>query len=325
MLVLVWGLPGDTPIAAVREQLRLLDVPTVFADQRLVLETEVEMVAGNEIEASLSIRGQRVDLGEVTAVYQRPYLSTQVAAVAKAGPDSDAWRHAVQIDDLLASWCEITPSFVVNRCQAMAANDSKPYQLRQILRYGWNVPETLITTDPAAVRAFWELHGDVIYKSVSGVRSRVSRLQPVHLERFSNLPSCPTQFQKYVPGTDIRAHVVGSEVFASEVECHDDDYRYPAGDSPVLRSCSLPTEIEERCRQMARAMQLPFAGIDLRRTPQSEWFCFEVNPSPGFTFYENSTGQPISRAVARLLANPQPAIELPIYPLPEAQSTGISR
>jgi hypothetical protein len=325
MLVLVWGLPGDAPIAAVREQLRLLDVPTVFADQRLVLETEVEMVVGDEIDASLRIRGQRVDLGEVTAVYQRPYLSTQVAAVARAGPESDAWRHAIRVDDLLASWCEITPSFVINRCQAMAANDSKPYQLRQIQRFGWSTPETLITTDPAAARAFWDLHGDVIYKSISGVRSRISRLQPEHLERFSNLSSCPTQFQKYVPGTDVRVHVVASEIFASEVECSADDYRYPTGDSPVVRAISLPSELEDRCRKMAREMQLSFAGIDLRRTPQGEWFCFEVNPSPGFTYYENSTGQPISQAVARLLMNPEPTAELPIYPFPEAESAGISR
>jgi glutathione synthase/RimK-type ligase-like ATP-grasp enzyme len=53
---------------------------------------------------------------------------------------------------------------------------------------------------------------------------------------------------------------------------------------------------------MARDMQLLFAGIDLRRTPAGDWYCFEVNPSPGFTFYESATGQPIAAAVARFLA-----------------------
>jgi hypothetical protein len=30
--------------------------------------------------------------------------------------------------------------------------------------------------------------------------------------------------------------------------------------------------------------------------------CFEVNPSPGFSYYEGHTGQPISAAIARYLA-----------------------
>jgi D-alanine-D-alanine ligase-like ATP-grasp enzyme len=44
-----------------------------------------------------------------------------------------------------------------------------------------------------------------------------------------------------------------------------------------------------------------FSGIDLKITPEGEVFCFEVNPSPGFNFYEVGTGQPISVALADLL------------------------
>jgi glutathione synthase/RimK-type ligase-like ATP-grasp enzyme len=55
---------------------------------------------------------------------------------------------------------------------------------------------------------------------------------------------------------------------------------------------------------MAAAMGLALAGIDLRRTDKGEWFCFEVNPSPAFTYYEEATGQPITDAVARLLLTP---------------------
>ena len=50
-------------------------------------------------------------------------------------------------------------------------------------------------------------------------------------------------------------------------------------------------------------MQLHVAGIDLRRTPDGEWFCFEVNPSPAFLYYETATGLPIAAAIAQLLVN----------------------
>jgi hypothetical protein len=42
------------------------------------------------------------------------------------------------------------------------------------------------------------------------------------------------------------------------------------------------------------------AGIDLRWIPYGEWYCFEVNPSPAFNFYQYHTGQPIVTAVTRL-------------------------
>jgi hypothetical protein len=73
MLVLLWGLETDPPLARVREQLRMMDVPTAFVDQRRVLETAVELAAGDTLEGEIRIGRERIDLAEVTAVYLRPY------------------------------------------------------------------------------------------------------------------------------------------------------------------------------------------------------------------------------------------------------------
>ncbi len=53
---------------------------------------------------------------------------------------------------------------------------------------------------------------------------------------------------------------------------------------------------------MTASLGLLIAGIDLRLTDDGHWYCFEVNPSPGFTYYEIATGQPLALAVARLLS-----------------------
>ena len=53
---------------------------------------------------------------------------------------------------------------------------------------------------------------------------------------------------------------------------------------------------------LARGLGLPFAGIDLKVAPDGRVVCFEVNPSPGFSYYEANTGQPIAAAVAEYLA-----------------------
>ena len=173
----------------------------------------------------------------------------------------------------------------------------------RIRSFGFATPDTLITTDADAAKAFWAEHGTVIYKSISGVRSIVARLGETHLPRMDDLAWCPTQFQQYVPGDDYRVHVVGEEVFACRIRCAADDYRYASRqDLPVsIEACELPSECAERCRRLASSMDLALAGVDLRLTPDGRWFCFEVNPSPAFSYYQNTTGQPIAAAVAHLL------------------------
>jgi hypothetical protein len=69
----------------------------------------------------------------------------------------------------------------------------------------------------------------------------------------------------------------------------------------ALAATQLPAQLAERCRAMALGMGLAVAGIDLRRTPEGRWVCFEVNPSPAFVYYEEATGQPIGQAIAQLL------------------------
>jgi glutathione synthase/RimK-type ligase-like ATP-grasp enzyme len=186
----------------------------------------------------------------------------------------------------------------------MAGNNSKPSQADQIRSCGFETPETLITTDARDVLAFWQRHRTVIYKSISGVRSIVARLTPQHLEHLDDLTWCPTQFQRYVPGTDYRVHVVGDEVFACEVTSQADDYRYAGrqGATVQFRPCGLSENLASRCRSLVARLGLTVAGVDLRRSTDGTWYCFEVNPSPGFTYYEAATGQPIADAIARLLA-----------------------
>lgn len=296
MLVLLWGLANEAPLASVRRELTFLGVPTFEVDQRDAHESGIELEVGGEIEGEIRVRQRRVDLSALTAVYLRPY------DLAPAREGEAARRRRVIFEQMLVSWTRFTPALVVNRPQAMAANDSKPSQMEEIRALGFRVPETLLTTDPEAARDFWERHGDVIYKSLSGTRSVVSRLRPEHAARLEDVAFCPTQFQEYVPGTDYRVHVAGDELFASEIRSGADDYRYPGRRRVEILASSLPADVEARCKRLARAARLPVAGIDLRLTPDGEWYCFEVNPSPAFTFYEGRTGQRISRAVARFLA-----------------------
>jgi hypothetical protein len=307
--ILLWGLVIDPPFAAVHDALMRAGCQVMLLDQRTTRDTEVELVAGTSVEGSLRIGDQHCNLSDITGVYLRPQDSRKLPEVATAGEKSALWRHALEVEDILLSWCELTPALVLNRPSDMAANGSKPFQASWIESFGFSVPDTLITTDPDAALAFWQKHDRVIYKSLSGIRSIVSRLRAEHRARFSDIASCPTQFQQYIEGTEHRVHVVGEEVFACTVISEADDYRYALGHVEI-QPCHLPSEVAARCLALAESMNLLLAGLDLRRTPDGRWYCFEVNPSPGFTCFEHVTGQPITEAVARLLAsgyqNPPP-------------------
>jgi RimK-like ATP-grasp domain len=259
-----------------------------------------------ESEASEQRCGtEAVDLASVTACYLRPDGSRRLDNIANSGENSAAWRHALSIEAALVCWADITLAFVVNRPSAMSTNSSKPYQLELIRALGMAVPETLVTTDPAAVLSFLDEHGEIIYKSVSGVRSKVSKLRPEHLERIGHGSSCPTQFQQHISGVDYRVHVVGDAVFTARLVSMADDYRYADGPDEVVEvtPCEIPSKIAESCQKIAIGIGLPVAGLDLRRTPEDRWYCFEVNPSPGFTFYDRHPKQPIATTIARLLAS----------------------
>jgi glutathione synthase/RimK-type ligase-like ATP-grasp enzyme len=255
------------------------------------------------VEGRITTPDRVVDLEEITGVYiryvtyrggpERPELSGR----EKAMVDAEYQLALMHMVDLL-------PCTVVNRAKASTSNDSKIFQASVARSFGFSTPRTLVTTEPEQVRAFYAAcDGRVVYKSLSSVRSIVHRLTDEDLgERLDRVRSCPTQFQEWIEGVDVRVHTVGERVFATEIASDADDYRYAhgQGSSLELQETTIPAHIAEACVAMARSLGLELAGIDLRRTKDG-FCCFEVNPSPGFIFYERGTGQPISEAVAHLL------------------------
>jgi glutathione synthase/RimK-type ligase-like ATP-grasp enzyme len=301
-VILLWGLRGDPPLDDVAEALRRAHRPHVWIDQRAVLATRVELAASGAA-GWVETPGASVALEDVSALYVRCYDPHELAAVRDGGDAARA--HVATVDQALWCFADVAPITVLNRPSAMVSNNSKPYQAQRI-RDHFIVPETLVTTDPDAALAFWERHRSVIYKSVSGQRSIVARLTAAHFDRLDDLRWCPTQFQEHVAGRDHRVHVVGDQVFGTEVVSEADDYRYASrqGADCELRAVELPAAIAERAVALAHALELPLAGIDLRRTIDDRWYCFEVNPSPCFSYYERHTGQPMTAAVAEFLARP---------------------
>jgi hypothetical protein len=305
-VILLCGIPSETPLRMVTTRLEEMGAPFIMFNQREFAQCEIWFeVKDGQVGGELRIGERTYKLEDVTAVYSRMMDDRVLPELADEPPDSSLRKYCRAFHDTLMRWMEISPALVVNRCAPMASNSSKPYQAQLIREQGFLIPETLITNDPELVRGFRAKHGRVIYKSISAVRSIVQELSDEDEQRLERIRWCPTQFQAFVEGTNLRVHTIGNEVFATAVRSEATDYRYAArqsGEPAELREVVLSGELTEQCLRLSRSLGLEFAGIDLKVTPNDEVYCFEVNPSPAFSYYEANAGQPISAGVARCLA-----------------------
>ncbi len=303
-MVLICGIPTEKPIALVCKRLKAQNAPFVMFNQREFRETGMELCIDNgEVSGELNVEGQAYALDRFTGIYTRMMDYRSLPEYMEAPGDKAKRERCRGLHEMMIRLCELSPARVVNRTSAMASNFSKPYQAQLIAPHGFSIPDTLITNDPETVKDFFAKHGRVIYKSISGVRSIVRELTEPDLKRLDHIRLCPTQFQQYVAGTDVRVHTIGSAAFAVSISTDSADYRYAhqQGGRTELAPTTLPADTANRCIRLANALGLEFAGIDLRITPENEVYCFEVNPCPAFTYYESNTGQPIAAALARYL------------------------
>ena len=242
---------------------------------------------------SISINDRRIEFDELSGVYFR---NVDLRESGEEGEKADGKGQAYpETDARLAAVLNNLPCNVLNRPAATYSNRSKPYQALLIRRFGFKIPKTLVTNDPDAVASFFvECDEKLIFKSIGGVRSTVRRMTREDFGRLELLENCPAQFQEYVAGDNIRVHVIGERWFAVRIQCEAVDYRYAGEEGYPLTMVPavLPEDIAANCIRLTKELGLVLSGIDLKEASSGEYYCFEVNTSPAFLFYE-SPGRPV--------------------------------
>jgi hypothetical protein len=308
MTVLVWGSASDPPVELVLGALVQRGADVALVDPRDARYHRLTAsFEDGALTATLSIGGHDVPLARVTGAYLRPIEVRAVAptsdshgptTTSEAGQPARFHQAMVELTETLAFEGRVR---ILNPLSAMSSNMSKPYQAQTVVQCGFSTPDTLLTDDPDEVPRFVARYPSAVYKSASGVRSIVSSLSDTDPARLRMITWCPVQFQERVDGFDVRVHVVGERTFAARVISDALDYRYArrqVGTNAELETYAVPADVSEKCVRLAQRFGLPFAGIDLKFCPDGRVVCFEVNPSPGFSYYELATGLPIAAAVA---------------------------
>jgi glutathione synthase/RimK-type ligase-like ATP-grasp enzyme len=188
----------------------------------------------------------------------------------------------------------------------------KGSQLKRATELGFDVPRTLITTDPDEARSFFDAcDGKLVFKVMTDpflAASKVARRHPdqplsdlyqtkttlvteAEVALFDSIRLVPCQFQEYVPKqVELRITVIGDDIFAAEIhsQAHEKtqlDWRNYDVDVPY-RKANLPLEVAERCFALVKNYQLNFSAIDLILTPDGRYVFLENNPNGQFIFVE---------------------------------------
>lgn len=231
-------------------------------------------------------------------------------------------RHFIDVQfksmrQALWSLYQYTKHWVGNPWSVFQVED-KVYQLSLAIECGFTVPDTVITSDPALFKEFYERHaGRVIVKPLAktAINDRIlftNQVTSEYLAHANSIRLSPCIFQELVgKAYELRITVVGEKFFVVKISSQTQiqtslDWRRamvtPGTNMPV-EVTSLPTEIEALLLAFMEKAGLRLGCFDMIVTPDGRYIFLEVNPNGQWLFIEKHTGMRISEAIAELLAS----------------------
>lgn len=207
-------------------------------------------------------------------------------------------------------------TFWVSDRQAVARTELKPHQLQLARKVGFNVPETLITTDPLEADRFIREQGRVVVKPIArrppSRHNQYTRLFGPGELKLDGLRINPHILQAPIqPAFEVRAAVIGHRIFAERVWDDDEssaikqgirDFRH-SFQKGTFRSApiEMPAEIEDFCRNMNMALGLECGYYDFAVDYDGRYWFFEINANGQWGFVSLTTATRIGKALAELL------------------------
>lgn len=282
-MILVVGVVDEPVTARVMLSLRDAERDFFFVDERTLGETVKFECVGPYLEDSVFVfEGWKLPVNGISSVFAR-------LGVFPEKLKSNVSRRGV------VAWLNVTSIPVINRPWAQMGNGLKTSQYTVIASEGFRVPHTVIGQSSSA---FGVSGQNYVVKSLGGEHTVAQILNgPVSL-------SGDGQIQDPIYGTNIRVHQIGQTSLALAAQTAAFDYRFAGlnGDELEFLPYDLPKPVSLACQRLMSKCGLSFAGIDLIRA--EEWYCLEVNPSPGYCWFEDLGQQNISAHLVAALDSP---------------------
>ncbi len=200
-------------------------------------------------------------------------------------------------------WLAAPEAFWVNPLASRGRAEAKAVQLALAARLGFRVPPTLLSNDPARIRAFLAEHrGSAIYKAYypagweGAATTAVLGTAEVASEDLPDdeiLRATPGIFQARVDKAyELRVTVFGGFLAAARLDSQAvEEARLDSragGPRLPIRPAELPPALARRCFDLLEQLGIVFGCFDFAVTPAGEPVFFEVNPAGQFLWVEEA-------------------------------------
>lgn len=289
-----------------------------FNTDRFPTEINLDIYyADGQEKVIISDENERLDLSQVSSVWYR-----RIAMGAKIPTTMDAQLRHASIQESRATVMGMIASikgFHLDSLPNIRYAENKQRQLQVAQEIGLEIPRTLTTNNPQAVKDFVkESQQEIVTKMLSSFaiydekgQEKVvftNTVKPEDLENLEGLRYCPMTFQEKIPkALELRTTIVGKRIFTAGIdsqvlELARDDWRKKGiALLNAWQPYQLPTDIEERLLQLMAVFGLNYGAIDIILTPDGRHVFLEINPVGEFFWLERNPGLPISDAIADIL------------------------
>jgi ATP-grasp ribosomal peptide maturase len=314
MVLVVTGiddLTADLVIAELNRRDRLVPVRLDPGDfpHAVSLAGSLDIDSGRW-RGALTTATREIDLAEVVAVYWRRPSPYRFDALSAADAEFAAAQARIGVAGVLASLRGVR---YVNHPHRNWAAEFKPAQLAAAVELGFDVPATLITSDPAAARAFVAEQAPVVFKPL-----RITDLEhdgrPVALwaqrvasdELDETIAGTAHLFQAEVAdkACDLRITVVGEQVFCVRIDSERLDWRSDY-DALRYRVVDPGPGLVSRLRAYLDRFGLVFGCFDFAVDQGGTPYFLECNPNGQWSWLEGPTGLSMTAAFADALDGSQ--------------------
>ncbi|MBM7094069.1 hypothetical protein JTP67_37310, partial [Streptomyces sp. S12] len=193
--------------------------------------------------------------------------------------------------------------FWINPVRAKSRADRKAVQLHHAAAVGLDTPPTLISNDPAAIRAFFHEHGgQAIYKPITAASwvseekawaTYTTALSEDLLREDASLSNAPGIYQPLLDKAyELRVTVMGRTVIPARLHSQREGHYltdWRANDFDEAMGCErypLPEAVQARCLQLMARLGLVFGCIDIVVTRDGRYVFLEVNEMGQFLWLE---------------------------------------
>lgn len=261
-------------------------------------------------------QGQRVTSDEVHALWYRRFYP------GKGLPrEMDHQQRVVSVEEskrTMLGYFDSLSCFKLNDYWNIRRASNKEFQLIVARELGLDLPDTLTTNSPQAVRDFYKVNqGHIITKMQTSFSLWEDNKEQVvftnlveehHLNDLDSLKFCPMVFQQAIDKqVELRATVVGEQVFCAAIDPStmqgmDLDWRKRGQQTlEAWQPYPLPQKVQDQLIALAKRLGLDYGAADLIVTPDGAYKFLEINPCGEFYWMDKHQNLGISQAIAKRL------------------------